>query len=216
MPLQNRVTPEGEIIATSHRGLLMGNRGGAFHAADRTIGTRRWATRQWIACVLDFKDRHREVMQPNRYTELFFLDEATALAAGHRPCFECRRADADRFAELWTRTHGGEERARAPAMDEVLHAERVDRDRRKVTFRARRGNIPSGAFVRYAQDGIHARPYLIVGNYLLVWEPAGYTTLVSPSAISEEVEVLTPASIVAVLSAGYRPMLHPSAAALLG
>lgn len=216
MPLQNRVTPEGEIIATSHRGLLMGNRGGAFHAADRIIGTRRWATRQWIACVLDFKGRHREVMQPSRYTELFFLDEATALAAGHRPCFECRRADADRFAELWTRTHGGDERARAPAMDEVLHAERVDRDRRKVTFRARRGNIPSGAFVRYAQDGVHARPYLIAGNNLLVWEPAGYTTLVSPTAISEEVEVLTPASIVAVLSAGYRPMLHPSAAALLG
>lgn len=216
MPLQNRVTPEGEIIATSHRGLLMGNRGGAFHAADRTIGSRRWATRQWIACVLDFKGRHREVMQPNRYTELFFLDEATALAAGHRPCFECRRADADRFAELWTKTHGGDERARAPAMDEVLHAERVDRDRRKVTFRARRGNIPSGAFVRYAQDGVLARPYLIVGNNLLGWEPVGYTTLVSPSAITEEVEVLTPASIVAVLSAGYRPMLHPSAAALLG
>ena len=193
----------------------MGNRGGAFHAADRTIGTRRWATRQWIACVLDFKDRHREVMQPNRYTELFFLDEATALAAGHRPCFECRRADADRFAELWTRTHGGEERTRAPAMDEVLHAERVDRERRKVTFRARRGNIPSGAFVRYAGDGAHARAYLIAGNNLLAWEPAGYTTLVSPAAISEEVEVLTPASIVAVLSAGYRPMLHPSAAALL-
>ena len=215
MPLQNRITPEGEIIATPHRGLLMGNRGGAFHAADRTIGTRRWATRQWIACVLEFKDRHREVMQPNRYTELFFLDEATALAAGHRPCFECRRADADRFAELWTRTHGGQERARAPAMDEVLHAERVDRDRRKVTFRARRANIPSGAFVRYAGDRVHARAYLIAGNNLLAWEPAGYTTLVSPAAISEEVEVLTPASIVAVLSAGYRPMLHPSAAALL-
>lgn len=216
MPLQNRVTPEGEIIATPHRGLLMGNRGGAFHAPDKTIGTRRWATRQWIACVLDFKGRHREVMQPNRYTELFFLDEATALAAGHRPCFECRRSDADRFAELWTKSHGGEERARAPAMDEVLHAERVDRDRRKVTFLARRADIPSGAFVRYARDGAQARSYLIAGNKLLAWEPAGYTALVSPSAITEEVEVLTPASIVAVLSAGYRPMLHPSAAALLG
>lgn len=216
MPLQNRVTPEGKIIATAHRGLLMGNRGGAFHGADKSIGGRRWASRQWIACVLEFKDRHREVMQPNRYTELFFLDEATALAAGHRPCFECRRTDADRFAELWTKTHGGEERARAPAMDEVLHAERVDRDRRKVTFVARRGNIPSGAFVRYAQDGAHGRPYLVIGDRLLAWEPVGYTALVSPSAITEEVEVLTPASIVAVLSAGYRPMLHPSAAALLG
>ena len=215
MPLQNRVTPEGEIIATPHRGLLMGNRGGAFHAPDQTLGSRRWATKQWIACVLEFKGRHREVMQPNRYTELFFLDEATALAAGHRPCFECRRADADRFAELWARTHGSAERARAPAMDEVLHAERVGGDRRKVTFRARRAVSPSGGFIRYAQDGADARTYLVVGHHLLGWDPAGYTSLVSPSAISDEVEVLTPASIVAVLSAGYRPMLHPSAAALL-
>src|SRR5262245_39749503 len=142
MPLQNRVTPEGEIIATPHRGLLMGNRGGAFHELHRTLGNRRWATKQWIACVLEFKGRHREVMQPNRYTELFFLDEATALAAGHRPCFECRRADADRFAELWARTQGDVERARAPAMDDQLHAERVDRDRRKATFSARRADIP--------------------------------------------------------------------------
>src|SRR5215510_5847359 len=136
MPLQNRVTPEGEIIATRHRGLMMGNRGGAFHLPDKTLAPRRWATRQWIACVLEFKGRHREVMQPNRYTELFFLDEATALAAGHRPCFECRRADAERFADLWAKIQNGDERARAPAMDEVLHAERVDRDRKKVTFRA--------------------------------------------------------------------------------
>ena len=216
MPLQNRVAPDGEIIATSHRGLLMGNRGGAFHAPDRTLGARRWATRQWIACVLAFKGRHREVMQPNRYTELFFLDEATALAAGHRPCFECRRAAADRFAELWARTHGGSERARAPAMDDELHAERVDRDRRKATFRARRAEIPSGVFVRYLREGSGARPYLVLGNSLLAWDPAGYTALVLPEALMEEVEVLTPASIVAVLSAGYRPMLHPSAAALLG
>ena len=216
MPLQNRVTPEGEIIAISHRGLLMGNRGGCFHLPDKTLGPRRWATRQWIACVLEFKGRHREVMQPNRYTELFFLDEATALAAGHRPCFECRRNDADRFAELWTRCFGGDERARAPAMDDQLHAERVDRDRRKVTFRARRANIPSGAFVRYAGEGREARPYLVVGHSLLAWGAAGYSALVLPAAISEEVEVLTPASIVAVLSAGYRPMLHPSAARLLG
>ena len=216
MPLQNRVTPEGEIIATPHRGLMLGNRGGAFHLPDQTLGSRRWATRQWIACVLTFKGRHREVMQPNRYTELFFLDEATALAAGHRPCFECRRPEADRFAELWARAHGEAERARAPAMDDVLHAERIDRERRKTTFRARRANVPSGAFVRYAQDGAQARPYLVVGNTLLAWEPAGYTALVSPASVAEEVDVLTPASIVAVLSAGYRPMLHPSAVRLLG
>jgi hypothetical protein len=220
MPLQNRVTPEGEIIATPHRGLMMGNRGGPFHLPGRTLGPRRWATRQWIACVLEFKGRHREVMQPNRYTELFFLDEATALAAGHRPCFECRRGDAERFAELWAkalgRAQGKAQRERAPAMDEVLHAERVDSRRRKVTYRARRADIPSGAFVRYARDGSGARSYLVVGNSLLVWHPSGYSSIVMPAQIGDEVEVLTPRSIVAVLSAGYRPMLHPSAAALLG
>jgi hypothetical protein len=214
-PLQNRVTPEGEIVATPHRGLMMGNRGGAFHLPNRTLGPRRWATRQWIACVLEFKGRHREVMQPNRYTELFFLDEATALAAGHRPCFECRRAEAERFAELWARLQGRTERERAPAMDDVLHAERVDSARRKVTFRARRADIPSGAFVRYARDGSAARSYLVIGNQLLVWHPSGYTSLVMPAHNGDEVEVLTPRSIVAVLAGGYRPMLHPSAAALL-
>ena len=94
MPLQNRVTPTGEIIATTARGTMMGNRGGAFHTAAQTLTHRRWKTKAWICCVIEFKGRHRVVMSPNRYTELFFLDEATALAAGHRPCFECRRADA--------------------------------------------------------------------------------------------------------------------------
>jgi hypothetical protein len=216
MPLQNRVTPEGDIVATPHRGLLMGNRGGCFHLPDKTLGPRRWASRQWIACVLEFKGRHRELMQPNRYTELFFLDEATALAAGHRPCFECRRSDADRFAELWAHAFGGGDRARAPAMDDQLHAERVGPGRRKVTFRDRRANIPSGAFVRYAGEGGEALCYLVVGHNLLAWSLAGYSALVLPTSISEEVEVLTPASTVAVLSAGYRPMLHPTAAQLLG
>jgi hypothetical protein len=218
MPLQNRVAPDGDIIATPHRGTLMGNRGGAFHLPGQTLGPRRWATKQWIACVLDFKGRHREVMQPNRYTELFFLDEATALAAGHRPCFECRRADAERFADLWAKTHGGDERARAPAMDEELHAERLSADRSKRIFRARRADVPSGAFVRYELQAEDGRPwaYLVLGHHLLAWSPAGYTALVMPSAVAEEVEVLTPPSIVAVLSAGYRPTLHPSAVALLG
>jgi hypothetical protein len=215
MPLQNRVTPEGEIIATRHRGLMMGNRGGAFHLPDQTLGSRRWATKQWIACALQFKGRHRDMMQPNRYTELFFLDEATALGAGHRPCFECRRTDAGRFAELWAKVQGKAQRERAPAMDEVLHGERIDPQRRKATYRARRADIPSGAFVRYAGDRDGARPYLVVGSSLLAWHPSGYTSLVMPMEIGEEVEVLTPRSIVAVLTAGYRPILHPSAAALL-
>jgi hypothetical protein len=210
------VTPEGEIVATPHRGLFMGNRGGALHLPDRSLGARRWASRQWICCVLDFRGRHREIMQPNRYTELFFLDEATALAAGHRPCFECRRADAERFAELWARTQGKARRERAPAMDETLHAERVGARNAKATYCARRGDVPSGAFVRYARDGGRARPCLVVGDSLLAWHPSGYRSLVMPAEIGEEVEVLTPRSVVAVLAAGYRPILHPSAAELLG
>jgi hypothetical protein len=215
-PLQNRVTPEGDIIATPHRGLLMGNRGGQFHLPGRMLGPRRWVTKQWIACVLDFKGRHRQVMQPHAYTELFFLDEATALAAGHRPCFECRRADAEHFAALWARAQGLRlRRERATAMDEALHAERLDRQRRKRTFRARRVDLPNGAFVRYAGPHGQGRTFLVAGAVLLAWHPSGYTSLVIPAEISEEVEVLTPRSIVAVLSAGYRPILHPSAAALL-
>jgi hypothetical protein len=216
MPLQNRVTPEGEIIATRERGMLMGNRGGCFHLDDKTLGSRRWATRQWIACVLSFKGRHREIMQPNRYTELFFLDEATALAAGHRPCFECRRADAERFAGLWAETHRISARARAPEMDEVLHAERLRADRSKATFRARLGDIPTGAFVHYPSGCAGTHAYLVNGNNLLAWTPAGYAAVVSPSGPSDQVDVLTPRSIVAVLSAGYRPILHPSAGIVCG
>src|SRR5262249_5883937 len=105
MPLQNRVTPFGALVATSARGTIYGNRGGRFHRDDRTLGTRRWASRQWICCVLSFKGRRHEVWG-RRYTALFFVDEVTALAAGHRPCFECRRAAATAFAEGWAQTKG--------------------------------------------------------------------------------------------------------------
>jgi hypothetical protein len=209
MPLQNRVTPEGEIIAAPHRGLMMGNRGGTFHLPDRTLGNRRWATKQWIACVLDFKSRHREVMQPNRYTELFFLDEATALAAGHRPCFECRRRDAERFAALWGETRGWPAPARAPEMDTALHSERLNAQGGKKTFRAQLASLPDGTFVR-SIDEPRGRLYLLDAEKLFPWTPGGYEPAV-PCPRRRHVDVLTPRSIVAVLSAGYRPMLHPTA-----
>jgi hypothetical protein len=210
MPLQNRVTPAGDIITTPQRGLMMGNRGGAFHLPDRTLGSRRWASRQWIACVLQFKGRHRlAMMQPNRYTELFFLDEATALAAGHRPCFECRRRDAERFAMLWAHTPNWPAPARAPEMDLALHAERIGRHGQKLTFTAQLGALPVGTFVRLP-DGAEQVDYLVLEAGLLAWSPAGYANPL-PLNRRRQVEVLTPRSIVAVLSAGYRPMLHPSA-----
>jgi len=172
VPLQNRVTPDGDIIATPHRGLMMGNRGGCFHLPDRTLGTRRWATRQWIACVLEFKSRHREaMMQPNRYTELFFLDEATSLSAGHRPCFECRRRDAEHFAALWAETRGWPAPARAPEMDLALQPERAGTQGQKVTYRAQLSVLPDGAFVRLL-DGGAAQPYLFDRSNLFPWSPA--------------------------------------------
>ncbi len=204
MPLQNRVTPEGEIIACAARGLMMGNRGGAFHAADKTLGRRRWASKQWICCRLEFNGRKRAVMSPNRYTELFFLDEATALAAGHRPCFECRRQDALWFAKLWARGGTANGRATAGDMDDVLHGERVDTAGAKVIWRADIASLPSGTFVRHG-----GHPHLVLANWLLEWSPEGYrTTTTRPE--SGEFDVLTPKSIVAVLSAGYCPSLHPS------
>src|SRR6185437_4501098 len=122
MPLQNRVSPFGELFATPARGTLMGNRGGKFHGDDKTLARRRWVSRQWICCVLDFRGRQRDVWG-RYYTELFFLDEVTAFAAGHRPCFECRRKDAEQFATLFS---GKKVRASATLMDKVLHAERLD------------------------------------------------------------------------------------------
>jgi hypothetical protein len=211
MPLQNRVTPSGEIIATPHRGLMMGNRGGCFHRPDQTLKARRWATRTWIACLLEFKGRRRQLMQPNRYTELFFLDEATALAAGHRPCFECRRTTAERFARLWSRAHRLPKPPRAHQMDDVLHAERAEPRGAKRTHVAALAGVPDGAFVLHAANGAAPRAYLVDAYRLLAWSPAGYEYFISQPS-QALIEVLTPRSIVAVLSAGYRPMLHPSAA----
>lgn len=205
MPLQNRVTPEGDIIADTARGLMMGNRGGALHDANKALGRRRWVSKQWICCQLEFNGRHRQVMTPGRYTELFFLDEATALAAGHRPCFECRRQDSLWFAMLWAQVSGRDGRATAPEMDAVLQAERVGRGGGKITHRAAFDGLPSGTFVRF--DG---RPHLVLGGQLALWTPEGY---IEPRERPQDgqAEVLTPRTMVAVLAAGYCPTLHPTA-----
>src|SRR6186713_2001509 len=125
MPLQNRVSPFGELFASPARGTMFGNRGGKFHRDDKTLGSKRFASRQWICCVLQFKNRRRDVWG-RYYTELFFLDEVTALAAGHRPCFECRRAEAVAFAAAFAKEQGLSSPLRAPEMDRILHAERLD------------------------------------------------------------------------------------------
>jgi hypothetical protein len=197
MPLRNRVTPGGEIIADPARGTLMGNRG-VLHDAQQRLGTARWRHPHWISCRLVFKGRWRQVMAPRRYTELFFLDEATALAAGHRPCCECRREDFREFQAAWRRAFG--QHAPAPAIDRALHRARVEpRQRRQIRFEAELDDLPDGSFVLLAD----APPLLVRGNLLYPWSPRGYGP---PRARgSGRVSVLTPAPTIAVLRAGYRP-----------
>jgi hypothetical protein len=199
MPLQNRVDPFGNLFATSARGTLLGNRGGKFHTDEKKLTSRRWASRQWICCVLDFKGRQRDVWG-RYYTELFFLDEVTAFAAGHRPCFECRRKDAERFAALFS---GKTKRASADAMDDVLHAERLA-GKEKRTHRRALDALPDGAMI--ARDG---EAFAVRGKHLLRWTPEGYAETRARSR--GDIDVLTPPSMLTVLARGYAPLWHPSA-----
>jgi hypothetical protein len=201
MPLQNRVTPFGELLADPARGLFMGNRGDRIHDGERRLLARRWASKQWICCALAFRGRHRTVWGAG-YTELFFLDEVTALSAGHRPCFECRRADAIRFAQAWERASGL--RPRAAEMDAILHAERLD-GRDKRTHLRKNADLPDGAMI--VSEGA---AYAVRGEALLRWSPERYATPV-PRPRNVEAVVLTPPAIVAILGAGYGPRWHDSA-----
>ena len=201
MPLQNRVDPFGELFATAARGTLFGNRGGKFHRDDRTLSRRRYATQQWICCVLSFKGRQRNVWG-RYYTELFFLDEPTALAAGHRPCFECRREDATDFALKFA---GGTARASAPEMDDVLQAERLN-GRAKRLHKRKLDALPDGAFITLSGGDAFA----VKGKRLLRWTPTGYAEA-CPRPTGIAVDMLTPPSIAKVLSRGYTPHWHPSA-----
>jgi hypothetical protein len=203
-PLQNRVMPTGEIVADRSRGMMMGNRG-CIHGPDRRLGVSRWRSKMWISCVLRWGDIRRDVMPPGRWTALFFLDEATALAAGHRPCGYCRRADHLAFGEAWRQAQCLSRRLLAAEMDVELHRERVDRTRRKLTWTAVLADLPDGTMVQHG-----ATTALVDRHRLLPWSFAGYGAAVR-TARSSTVRVLTPARIVGALSAGYRPLVHPSA-----
>ena len=192
-PLQNRVDPFGELHAVAERGGLMGNRGGRLHRDDQTLGRSRWKNKHWLICVCEFKGRRREVWG-RYYTELFFLDEPTALAAGHRPCFECRREAAKAFLAAFPGRPGG-----ADAMDEALHRERVE-NRRKRLSRARLGDLPDGAMI--ARDG---RAYTVRAGMLSPWGFADYGEA-APLDSNAVADVLTPPSTVAALKGGYRPL----------
>ena len=204
MPLPNRVDPVGNLFADPARGLIFGNRGGRFHRDDRTLGARRWVSRRWICCVLEFKGRHRKVWGAG-YTELFFLDEPTAFAAGHRPCFECRRADALAFAAAFPGEQGTARRA--DDIDRVLHGQRLDR-RGKRRHRLSIDALPDGAFLTLANEPDAA--FAVRGAVLLRWTPSGYTER-RPRPHEVTVEVLTPPATLGALRAGYQPRWHPSA-----
>jgi hypothetical protein len=199
MPLRNRVTPFGDLVAVSGRGTLMGNRG-VLHNERREI-VRDSQVRRWIACRLEFRGRHREVMPAGRWTALFFLDEATAFAAGHRPCAECRNADYRRFRAAWP----GSERS-VEEIDARLHAERRSGPRQKRMYSAPLGSLPNGAYI--ALDGA---AWLVHDASLQRWSPDHYDA-VRPR-FSGTVTVLTAPAFVALFQNGYTPELHPSASA---
>jgi hypothetical protein len=206
MPLQNRVMPTGEIVTDPGRGLIMGNRG-CLHGQGRSLGVSRWRSKLWICCLLEYKGVQRDPMPPGRWTALFFLDEATALSAGHRPCGYCRRADYLAFAQAWRAARHLPRRPLAPEMDAALHAERTDRSRRKLSYLAPVAGLPGGVMVRLA-----GQPGLLLNGQVRPWSFRGYGAP-ARAGPAGPVEVLTPPSIVAAITAGYQPLVHPSALA---
>lgn len=203
--LQNRVDPRGTLIVTPARGHWMGNRG-RIHDEKKEI-VRSFRLKAWITCLLAFKGRRRAVMAPNRYTELFFLDEATAFAAGHRPCFECRRNDYERFKLFWLKGNtdkGFDERTSIKEIDKVLHEERITKDGVKQTYKEQFKNLPDGAFIL-----VREQPFLVTDGSVFEWSPYGYKESDFIPG-QERVTVLTPRSIVKAFKAGYRPQVHES------
>lgn len=200
--LQNRVDPFGEIIKTPERGAWLGNRG-VLHNDKKEI-VRPYKVKAWITCVLEFRGRHREVMTPNRWTELFFLDEATAFSAGHRPCFQCRYNDHQRFKKFWLKDnpqYGFNMKTPVANIDEIIQSERIAADKSKVTYQENVKALPDGTFVSY-----NDKPYLLKNYQLFLWSPAGYE---KPIDLPEDkkITVLTPKSIVNMFSAGYVPQM---------
>jgi hypothetical protein len=202
MPRQNRVTPDGMLIAVPDRGLFWGNRGSLHDSGGQLVRYSRG--KAWAICVLSFKARRRELWAPGRLTELFFLDEATGLAAGHRPCGECRYQDYQAFKRAWAVAFGGG----VPGVAEIdarMHADRLVRPGVRRSYSARLSSLPDGVMV-----SVEGTPFLVWGGGLLAWTPGGYRSS-GQSPAEGTVTVITPRATVAVLAAGYRPVIHPSA-----
>ncbi len=210
MPRQNRVNPYGELIATPAYGHFMGNRG-VLHNSSGELTAKRWTHQHWIICLTEFKNRKRPLMAPGCYTELFFLDEAAALSAGHRPCAECRREDFNLYKIAWIKgnpEHCPEGKLQVAGIDKVVHAERVTKSREKVIYSAQLADLPDGSFVVLPEEP--GKAYLLWQKQLYLWSPDGYGQCQSIDP-QLSVSVLTPRSTVNALSAGYVPIVHTSA-----
>lgn len=205
---QNRVTPKGELVADPSYGTFMGNRG-ILHDAAGAIGHRRWRHRNWIICLTEFKGRKRPIMAPNSYTELFFLDEATALAAGHRPCAECRYTDYVAYRGALERAGGLAASEHAATLDAELHEQRAwPRLFRQRTWQADLSDLPDGTM--FEDTG---RCLLVAGPWLLEWSFQGYRIAAEKALFgARTVTVLTPKATVTALIGGYQPAVHRSAA----
>jgi hypothetical protein len=203
MPLQNRVTPFGDIVAIAQRGMFTGNRGIIHDVASKTLLNRRWSNKAWITCTLNDRGRWRAVMAQRSWTELFFLDEAVALAAGHRPCFACRRASAEAFRVAWAKAQETDAPPSAPAMDAILHSERLDHRHKRIhPLTVPIADLPDGAAV--VHDNV---AFTIVKGHAYRWTEHGYDCVRN---FSHADGLLTPPSTVNAMRAGYRPLLHPT------
>jgi hypothetical protein len=202
MHLQNRVTPFGDIVAIPQRGMFTGNRGIIHDPATKSLLSRRWASKTWLVCSCEYKGRHRKVMAGRSWTELFFLDEAIALSAGHRPCFLCRRAAAKAFRAAWASATGAKEPS-AAAIDDVLHRERLDRGQKFIhAVSTPFTELPYGAVI--VESGA---AYTVARGLAFRWTEDGYEP---PRRLGCVDGLLTPPSTMKALQAGYRPVLHTS------
>jgi hypothetical protein len=207
MPLQNRVDPWGKLHAVAARGTLTGNRGIIHNQAKEVVA--QWRSKAWITCRLEWKEWWRPVMGRHSWTELFFLDEATAFAAGHRPCATCRRERFSEFKENWCAaqpTMTASVLPRATEIDALLHAERVNRRGEKVTYEDELATLTDGTMISIGEDA-----YLVWRQHLLKWSFDGYVSGKIRRPALRRVRVLTPASIVCMFRSGFRPEVHASA-----
>lgn len=206
MPLQNRVDPWGQLHAVAARGDWLGNRGILHDDKKRVIA--QWRHKHWVTCFLEFKGRRRKIFSPNSYSELFFLDEATAFSAGHRPCAECRRERYKEFKASWCAANAERVDSSNPSVAEIdnqLHAERAVPGGGKVVFQAELGDLPNGTFIE-----LHGRALLRWADQLYVWSATEYDPFKDAVPLSTKVNILTPRSLVRMFNRDFKPQVHDS------